>query len=179
MGKRFFATFAPTAQIPPTTTLLFYVRDLEAVPWDGRPGPQPGLSVSARGRTENPGYLPPGEVHFPAAGSYRAYRTVLAHALAPAVVATCVPHTRMSQLRPELALSTLTPDAAIDIVKWMPCAVNLLPEFRSAAVEEFRRGNKDQRLVGIRHGPGASEIRGLALYRYALPRSFACPLLAF
>ena len=87
--------------------------------------------------------------------------------------------TRMSQLRPELALSTLTPDAAIDIVKWMPCAVNLLPEFRSAAVEEFRRGNKDQRLVGIRHGPGASEIRGLALYRYALPRSFACPLLAF
>ena len=104
---------------------------------------------------------------------------LLAHALAPAVVATCVPHTRMSQLRPELALSTLTPDAAIDIVKWMPCAVNLLPEFRSAAVEEFRRGNKDQRLVGIRHGPGASEIRGLALYRYALPRSFACPLLAF
>lgn len=90
-----------------------------------------------------------------------------------------MPHTRMSQLRPELALSTLTPDAAIDIVKWMPCAVNLLPEFRSAAVEEFRRGNKDQRLVGIRHGPGASEIRGLALYRYALPRSFACPLLAF
>ena len=85
----------------------------------------------------------------------------------------------MSQLRPELALSTLTPDAAIDIVKWMPCTVNLLPEFRSAAVEEFRRGNKDQRLVGIRHGPGASEIRGLALYRYALPRSFACPLLAF
>ena len=60
---------------------------------------------------------------------------LLAHALAPAVVATCVPHTRMSQLRPELALSTLTPDAAIDIVKWMPCAVNLLPEFRSAAVE--------------------------------------------
>ena len=118
-------------------------------------------------------------LHFRAAGSYRAYRTVLAHALAPAVVATCVPHTRMSQLRPELALSTLTPDAAIDIVKWMPCAVNLLPEFRSAAVEELRRGNKDQRLVGIRHGPGASEIRGLALYRYALLRSFACPLLAF
>ena len=97
----------------------------------------------------------------------------------PRRAATCVPHTRMSQLRPELALSTLTPDAAIDIVKWMPCAVNLLPEFRSAAVEEFRRGNKDQRLVGIRHGPGASEIRGLALYRFALPRSFACPLLAF
>lgn len=120
-------------------------------------------------------------LHFRAAGSYR---TVLAPTrtrltVAPAVVATCVPHTRMSQLRPELALSTLTPDAAIDIVKWMPCAVNLLPEFRSAAVEEFRRGNKDQRLVGIRHGPGASEIRGLALYRYALPRSFACPLLAF
>ena len=68
MGPLFFATFAPTAQIPPTTTLLFYVRDLEAVPWDGRPGTQPGLSVSGRGRTKNPHYLPPGEGRFSIVG---------------------------------------------------------------------------------------------------------------
>ena len=67
------------------------------------------------------------------------------------------------------ALTPLTPDAALDLAGRLPCAVNLLPEFRKAAIEEFRRGTKDQQLVGVSHGPaGLSTVGGLALYRCAL-----------